>query len=288
MEPMPMPTRRASAPQSIRCLACRFVTTLPATTCVVGYSDLIHLTISCWKTLSPWLLSMMIASTPASTSILTRSLSVGRVPMAAATMRLLVLSLVAKGNSAFFLKSVRATSATNLPSGVTTGSFPFLDSRSLALASDSSTPSGAVTSLSNLVMTPLTVVDCLSFTKSLSRFVTRPSSLDPILPSSVTGKPVKPQVSRSLSSSASGVVGGMHTGSRMKPLLYFFTFITSLACTSAGRFVWMTPMPPSSAMAMAILASVTVSMGVETMGVLRVICLVNFADSSTSCTPKLM
>mmetsp|Transcript_62664 Transcript_62664/g.204517 ORF Transcript_62664/g.204517 Transcript_62664/m.204517 type:complete len:218 (-) Transcript_62664:59-712(-) len=48
IEPMPMPTRSASTPESIKFLACLFVTTLPPTTCMSGNSFLIHLTISCW------------------------------------------------------------------------------------------------------------------------------------------------------------------------------------------------------------------------------------------------
>lgn len=48
MEPMPMPTRSASAPASIRLAACCRVTTLPAITSMSGYAVLTCLIISCW------------------------------------------------------------------------------------------------------------------------------------------------------------------------------------------------------------------------------------------------
>ena len=43
IDPIPMPTRKASAPHSIKFLACCLVTTLPATTSMLGCSFLIHL-----------------------------------------------------------------------------------------------------------------------------------------------------------------------------------------------------------------------------------------------------
>mmetsp|Transcript_50508 Transcript_50508/g.109917 ORF Transcript_50508/g.109917 Transcript_50508/m.109917 type:complete len:294 (+) Transcript_50508:772-1653(+) len=284
---MPMPTRSPSTPLSIRCFACLFVTTLPPTTWISGSSCLIQRTISCWKTLSPWLLSMMTASTPAAASLRTRSLSAGRVPTAAATLSLFCESLVASGKSVCFCRSFRATRATRQPSEVTIGSLAFFESIRVWFAAFRSTPSGAVTSFPIGVMMEPTCA-ARSFRKSVSRFVTTPRSFEPILPSTVTGKPVKPHFLRSSSSSASVVAVGMHLGSMMKPLLYCFTSITSLHCSSTGRFVWMTPMPPCSAMAMAILLSVTVSMGLDTTGVRSGIFFEKREFSSTSCTPKLM
>ena len=65
-----------------------------------------------------------------------------------------------------------------------------------------------------------------------------------------------------ISSSArdSGASGSMVTGSTTIPLSYFFT-LRDLARLPLGacRFLWMMPMPPSCAMAMAVRASVTVS-----------------------------
>src|SRR6267378_1457043 len=46
----------------------------------------------------------------------------------------------------------------------------------------------------------------------------------------------------------------------------FLTLRTSSACLGASRFLWMTPMPPDCAMAMAMRLSVTVSMAEESSG----------------------
>mmetsp|Transcript_89433 Transcript_89433/g.213653 ORF Transcript_89433/g.213653 Transcript_89433/m.213653 type:complete len:241 (-) Transcript_89433:215-937(-) len=231
---------------------------------------------------------MMTASTPAATSAFTLSWSFCLVPMAAATRSCLLLgSLVALGNSTFFLISVRATKATSKPPLVRIGSFPFLDFCSSWFAVCSSMPSSAVTKSFTGVMMALSRV-CRSWMKSVSRLVTRPKSLAPICPLSVTGKPVKPSLLFRLSSSSSVIVGATHTGSRMKPALNFFTLATSLACPSTERLVWITPMPPSKAIAIAMLDSVTVSIGLDTMGVLKLILRVKRVDKHTSCTPKLM
>mmetsp|Transcript_112198 Transcript_112198/g.356543 ORF Transcript_112198/g.356543 Transcript_112198/m.356543 type:complete len:289 (-) Transcript_112198:331-1197(-) len=288
MEPMPIPTRRASTPQSIRCFACLIVTTFPPMTCKSGNSAFIQRTMSCWKVLSPWLLSTMMASTPAATRALTRSRSSRRVPMAAATMRLPFLSFVAKGNSACLLMSVRATRAIRRPPLVTTGNLPSFFSRMIMFAAANSMHSSATVKSPNFFMIDPTDVEDLLSRKSVSRFVTRPKSLEPMLPSSVTGKPVKPHLRRKSSNSAKVVVGMMQIGSKMKPFLYRFTFVTSLTCASRLKFVWITPMPPFNAIAIAILCSVTVSIGLDTMGVFKLIFRVKFASRVTSCTPKAM
>src|SRR3989339_1224924 len=62
--------------------------------------------------------------------------------------------------------------------------------------------------------------------------------------------------------------GARQTGSAMTPLAERFTLVTSLVCSSIERFLWMMPMPPSWAKAMARFASVTVSIGEETIGIL--------------------
>mmetsp|Transcript_14011 Transcript_14011/g.26180 ORF Transcript_14011/g.26180 Transcript_14011/m.26180 type:complete len:241 (-) Transcript_14011:197-919(-) len=231
---------------------------------------------------------MTTASTPAATKALTRSRSAGRVPMAAATRSSLFTGFfVAFGKSTFFLMSVLATRAMMRPDFVTIGSLPFLDICKVWFASSRSIPSLTVTRSAAGVMISLSLV-WRSRTKSVSLLVTRPRSFDPNFPLSVTGKPVKPSVLLSLSSSCNVMVGGTQTGSRINPALNFFTRATSAACASTGKFVWITPMPPSSAIAMAMLDSVTVSMGLETMGVFRAIFFVKRDESATSCTPKLM
>ena len=52
------------------------------------------------------------------------------------------------------------------------------------------------------------------------------------------------------------------------PDSYFLTWRTWSAWTSGSRLRWMTPMPPACAMAMAIRASVTVSMAEAMIGML--------------------
>ena len=51
----------------------------------------------------------------------------------------------------------------------------------------------------------------------------------------------------------------MVSGLTTMPNSNFFTRRTCAACSSAVRFLWITPMPPSCAMAIAMAASVTVS-----------------------------
>ena len=54
------------------------------------------------------------------------------------------------------------------------------------------------------------------------------------------------------------------------PLSDRFTRRTSAACSAMVMFLWMTPIPPWRAMAMAIALPVTVSMAAEMTGVFRV------------------
>jgi hypothetical protein len=58
-------------------------------------------------------------------------------------------------------------------------------------------------------------------------------------------------------------------GSLMMPLSYFLTRRTSRGLRSMDMFLWMMPMPPSWAMAMARRASVTVSIAADTSGIFR-------------------
>ena len=65
---------------------------------------------------------------------------------------------------------------------------------------------------------------------------------------------------------AIGCSGLTVTGSTIIPLSDFFTFSTSSACSATARLRWMTPRPPSCAMAMAVRASVTVSIAALSTG----------------------
>lgn len=53
IDPEPMPTRRASAPASMRLRACRPVTMLPQMMSSPGQRCLIHFTMATWYPLSP-------------------------------------------------------------------------------------------------------------------------------------------------------------------------------------------------------------------------------------------
>ncbi len=79
-----------------------------------------------------------------------------------------------------------------------------------------------------------------------------------------------PRFSDSSSTCSTVCSGVMTTGSCTTPDSYRLTFDTSAACCSAVMFLWMTPIPPSCAMAMARRASVTVSMAADTSGRFRV------------------
>ena len=65
-----------------------------------------------------------------------------------------------------------------------------------------------------------------------------------------------------------GSSGGSVTGSRMTPFSDRLTLATSRVWASTERFLWMMPMPPSWARAMARADSVTVSIAAETIGML--------------------
>src|SRR5829696_5291807 len=70
--------------------------------------------------------------------------------------------------------------------------------------------------------------------------------------------------SRASETSASGL---NVTGSTIMPASERFTLSTSATCSATGRFLCTTPMPPSRASAIAIPASVTVSIAAETIGI---------------------
>ncbi len=59
-------------------------------------------------------------------------------------------------------------------------------------------------------------------------------------------------------------------GSWITPLSNFLTWLTCRACSFGDMFLWMMPMPPSWASAIASRASVTVSMAAEMIGMFSV------------------
>ena len=100
-----------------------------------------------------------------------------------------------------------------------------------------------------------------------SRLVTIPTN--PLL--STTGIP---EISFSFISAIRSrmvAVTGMVKGSLTTPLSYFLTKRTSRSCFSTLMFLWITPSPPSCAIAIARRASVTVSMADDTSGIFNAI-----------------
>lgn len=104
----------------------------------------------------------------------------------------------------------------------------------------------------------------------------------------MTGKPPKPHFSFRALASPTVVSLVIRTGSLMKPFSNRLTLRTMSAWASGEQLWWMTPTPPCRAMWMAISCSVTVSMGEETKGVLRVMRFVTGASRVTSEAGKPM
>ena len=112
-----------------------------------------------------------------------------------------------------------------------------------------------------------------------SRLVMMPTSVPP---SSTMGTPLIEKRSMTRSASWSVLSGLSVIGSRIMPLSDRFTRSTSLACRSIGMFLWMMPMPPSRAMAMAMRDSVTVSMAAASSGMESSMRLVRRVETSVS------
>ncbi len=81
--------------------------------------------------------------------------------------------------------------------------------------------------------------------------------------------------------SATRASGATVTGSTIIPDSERLTLSTSWAWTAIGMFLWMMPIPPSWARAMARRASVTVSMAADTIGTLREMPFVRRVETST-------
>src|SRR5207302_414365 len=86
---------------------------------------------------------------------------------------------------------------------------------------------------------------------------------------------------------ADQLVGAVHHQELLDPVLVqeranFFTRPTSRACASMPMLLWITPMPPSWAIAMERRASVTVSMAADSRGTFRRMPRVTRVERSTS------
>ena len=188
-------------------------------------------------------------------------------------------SRVANGSSRCRTRSRAVTRPISRPDGSTSGSFFTRCAAIAAAASASVALPVKVTSRLRGVIRLATVAD-RSSTNCRSRSVSSPSRCQS--PAMTTSVPTR---ARSITARASASVasGAMVSGSGMTPCCVRLTFITSRTCgsMSPGRNPRsMMPMPPSSAMTIAISARVTVSMLAETIGRFRVSEVVRRADRS--------
>ena len=138
-------------------------------------------------------------------------------------------------------------------------------------------------SLISVVIKLLTVMISLigsdiSFWKRKSRLVTIPTSL---FWSSTIGIPPILFSFINLNASATDASTVSVIGSKIIPLSDLLTFLTSRACLSMDIFLCKTPIPPSWAIAIAILDSVTVSIAADTIGIFNLIFFEKFVEVLT-------
>src|SRR5260370_891734 len=109
-----------------------------------------------------------------------------------------------------------------------------------------------------------------SVAKRTSRLVRMPTSLPgtPLVAPVTTGMPENPWSFISAIASDSMASGPMVKGLTTMPDSYFLTCRTWAAWPSTSKLRWMTPTPPACAIAIAMRASVTVSIAEATIGVL--------------------
>ena len=275
MDPGPIPTLTASAPASIRSLVAAPVATFPAITCSSGYFPLIIRRQLSTFSECPWAESSTTTSTLASTSAPTRSSTLAVIPTPAPQRRRPCPSFAERGYLIVFSISLMVIRPTRLKLSSTIGSFSFLALASIFFASSSVMPSLAVIS-------PSEVIDSLIFLeKSVSnlrsRLVMIPTSLRP----SVIGTPEIRNFAIRLSASSSVCSGEREKGSVITPFSERLTLSTSSACASIDMFLWIMPMPPCLAMAIAILCSVTVSIPALIIGMFSLIFFVSQVVTST-------
>ncbi len=113
--------------------------------------------------------------------------------------------------------------------------------------------------------------------KRISRLVMIPISF----PSRQMGTPEILYLPIRSSASLTVFSGERKNGLTITPFSLLFTRSTMSACLSIAMFLWITPTPPSRAIAIAIAVSVTVSIAAVIRGVLRRIVLVRLVETST-------
>ena len=197
--------------------------------------------------------------------------------MAAPVNNLPSLSFEANGKSLVLLMSFKVTSPFKKKLSSTKGIFSILFSYKRVLTWSRPSFSFAVTSLSlGVIIVPTLAEVSETFLKSLE--VTIPTKWF----SSTTGMP---EILRSLvnwTSSPIVLSDEIVIGSLTIPLSNFLTDETCCAWSWIDKFLWIMPIPPNSARAIAILASVTVSIAEDTMGIFKDIFFVNKVLKSAS------
>ena len=199
------------------------------------------------------------------------------MPIAAPARRRPLESFAELGYFTDFSISLMVISPLRLPFLSTIGSFSILCVIRIFFASSRVVPSGAVIRFSFVI----TYLICFekSVSKRKSRFVSIPTSL-PL--SSVIGTPEILYFPIILSASSSVCSGERWNGSTITPCSDLLTLSTSIACASIDIFLWIMPIPPSRAIAMASADSVTVSIAALIIGMLSVILFVSLVVRSIS------
>ena len=235
-----------------------------------------RLTVSSTFCVWPWAESRPSTSTPASTRAATRSSTSAVAPMAAPTSRRPFSSRAELGYTSAFSMSLMVMRPFRWKSLSTMGSFSTLWRRRISLASARVVPSGAVTRFS------LVITLSMSWLISVSNFMSRLVMIPMSLPLSQMGTPEMRNLAISSSASAKVWPGASQKGFVMTPFSERLTISTCSACWLMDIFLWMIPIPPSRAMAMAMRYSVTVSMAALISGIFRRIFFVSWVCRSTS------
>ena len=179
-------------------------------------------------------------------------------------------SLALSGYLICFSISLMVIRPLRLFSSSTIGSFSFLALARIFFASSNVMPSFAV-------IRPSEVMHSLIFLEKFSsNFRSRLVMIPTNLPSLVIGTPEMRNFAISSSASCKVCSSDKENGSVMTPFSERFTLSTSSACASIDIFLWMIPIPPCLAIAIAMRCSVTVSIAALIIGIFNVILLVSF------------
>ena len=277
IDPGPIPILMASAPALIRALVASAVPTLPAISSQLLYFLLMLRTMSTTPFEWPCAVSTTTTSTAAAISASTRSIVSAVTPTAAPTRNLPCESLQASGWAFFFWISLKVISPLRMPPLSTTGSFSILCCWRRLSALSSVVPTGAVTRFSSVITSE---IFCFFFGWNRRSLLVRMPTSFPA--AEMIGMPEIWYLRIVSSASPTVWSGRIVTGSMIMPLSERLTLSTCSACAAIAMFLWMTPIPPSRAMAIAIAASVTVSIAEDISGMLSLMLRVSIVVRSAS------